>query len=509
MSHGAVLILSISILINSCSPEEDLKDKNQVFSENFNKKGSISSFATNKLHLSAGIEKKGIVLDDQCLEGFFEGDTSLFSASKDFTLSLWLKSDIIIPDTCIVISNSDFELVNAGIYGMRRYTEGITLFSCNGGWGWNIGNGRVHCLYDPMPNDQALSDGLWHHLALTHNAEAKEIRIFYDGINKSILKIGDMSERDFYSGLRLRLGESNNAASRCSSFPGIVDKLNIWSSTLSSDKIKELYSDYGNMQAEPEMLTDTLTIMNWNIWHGGTHFTLEKDSFDGIERIAELIKESGADIVLMQETYGAGPEISSRLGYYYFEASSTIGAVWGANLSVMSRYPFEKAFMVEERSNYGNNYAFNNGGVKIRLSENRSVIAFSNWYNGRKPEDLAGALNAWKGLIENSDNIPVIFGGDYNSVSHLDDGIGKSGHSKLMTEAGFTDSFRKIYPDPEKNPGYSGPGGYDRIDYIYYIGDNLELIDFKPLINGFRGREALHPGYPSDHLGIITKFQIK
>ena len=143
---------------------------------------------------------------------------------------------------------------------------------------------------------------------------------------------------------------------------------------------------------EPELKSETLTVVNWNIWHGGTHYTKEKDGFDGIERTIELIQKSGADIVLMQETYGAGSRISSGLGFYYYEASSTIGAVWGANISVMSRFPIEDAYMIEEPSNYGLNYAFNNGGAKIRLSDELSVIAFSNWYNSKKWEDLEGAL---------------------------------------------------------------------------------------------------------------------
>jgi len=87
---------------------------------------------------------------------------------------------------------------------------------------------------------------------------------------------------------------------------------------------------------------------------------------------------------------------------------------------------------------------------------------------GGKPEDLDGALNAWSSLIENADNIPIIYGGDYNSASHLDDGIGKSGHSKLMEAAGFIDSFRSKYPDVATYPGLSAPDYRDRIDYIYY-----------------------------------------
>ena len=88
-----------------------------------------------------------------------------------------------------------------------------------------------------------------------------------------------------------------------------------------------------------------------------------------------------------------------------------------------------KDYVKEDESIEMIHYAFNNGGVKIRLSKHKSIIAFSNWYNGRKPEDLEGALTAWDILIDNADNIPIVWGGDFNSVSHLDNGIGKYRYS--------------------------------------------------------------------------------
>ncbi|HUX95211.1 MAG TPA: LamG-like jellyroll fold domain-containing protein [Bacteroidales bacterium] len=503
-----IFLLILFFYLNSCKTGLEIDNNNNLLSISFDRKRELHELSENPPSLCQGISKKGIDLTGHYIEFLPEViDGELFSSYHDFTVSVWLKSDNYDEDTCVILSSSDFEKMNAGIYGERRLSKGITLYSFNGRWGWNIGNGRVHYLYEPVYKDQPLSDGGWHNLSFTHDAEKKEIRLYYDGINKCILHIGDMDESDFQANLPLHLGEQKDAISGCESFKGIVDELNIWSAALASEDIKQLVKGKLDVKDEPELLTDTFTILDWNIWHGGTHFTLEEDGFDGIKRIIELIRESEADIVLMQETYGAGSEISSSLGFYYYEASSTIGAVWGANLSVMSRYPFEDAYMVEKKSNYGNNYAFNNGGAKIKLTDKKKIIAFSNWYNGGKPEDLEGVLNAWSTLISNSDHIPLIFGGDYNSESHLDDGIGESGHSKLMSEAGFVDALRKIYPDPEEYPGFSSPRGTGRIDYIYFKGQNLHLIDYKPIILDFKGRDGKTPGYPSDHLGIISTFK--
>lgn len=505
------LLFALCTLLCGACTQHSIKDDDLLLSLNFdiNKKLFYAEVPGNKLEFSEGIKGKGLFLGGSHFNSTFKNvDTTLFSNDKDFSVAVWVKSSEIIPDTTIILSNSDFRKMDMGIYGKRRTNKGITLYAANGAWGWNIGNGHLHYLYEPISKDQPIADNQWHHLAFTYNSHLKEVRLFYDGINKAVLKVGDLDGRNFRSSLPLQIGSIAKNSPLYKSFNGTIDELNIWATILSKNEIASVYTKYRKLIVEPELEKDFFTVVNWNIWHGGTHFTKEKDGFDGIERITELIEKAGADIVLMQETYGAGSQISSSLGFYYYEASSTIGAVWGANLSVMSRYPIEDAFMIEERSNYGKNYAFNNGGAKIRLAEDRSVIAFSNWYNGRKPEDLEGALTAWSNLIDDAENIPIVYGGDFNSVSHLDDGEGKSGHSRLMTEAGFIDTYRELFPDAKSHPGYTAGRFEDRIDYIYYRGTKLDLLEAGPIVPNFKGKEDKTPGYPSDHLGIVARFKV-
>jgi hypothetical protein len=506
-------LLSILILVTAniaCDSKDSENKIDILLSIDFDKddNSAFVDSTTNQLVYCPGIEGEGLNLE-KCpsIPALHGTDTTWFSSSKDFSISLWVKSNTALPDTTIILSNSDFRTKDAGIYGKQCTGKGFTLYNVNGGWGWNIGNGGLHYLYEPIAENQPIADNQWHLLAFTHNSAKKEVRLYYNGINMTVLKIGDLDGRDIMSNLPLQLGSCGDNSPKYKSFQGQIDKVRVWGTVFSAENFRKEYQKYFGKKDEPELNTDFITVVNWNIWHGGTHFTLEKDGFDGIERITDLIRNAGADIVLMQETYGAGSRISSKLGFYYYEASSRIGAVWGANLSVMSRFPMRDAYMIEERSNYGKNYAFNNGGVEIGLSKHKSLIAFSNWYNHRKPEDLKGALNKWSGLIENADNVPIIWGGDFNSISHLDDGIGESGHSKLMTNAGFIDSYRTYFPDAEKNPGYSGPGFRDRIDYIYYKGAKLELIEAAPIIDNFKGKNNT-PGYPSDHLGFVAKFKV-
>ena len=92
--------------------------------------------------------------------------------------------------------------------------------------------------------------------------------------------------------------------------------------------------------------------------------------------------------------------------------------------------------------------------------------------------------------------------------SHLDDGMGISGHSKFMANAGFIDSYRQFHPDVVNYPGYSNGGYSARIDYIYYKGKKLELTKAGLIVPTFKGKESKTPGFPSDHLGIVAKIRI-
>ena len=67
--------------------------------------------------------------------------------------------------------------------------------------------------------------------------------------------------------------------------------------------------------------------MTWNIWHGGR----EDGDKVGPQRVVEIIKQSKADVIAMQETYGSGEWISEQLGFHFHPR--------GTNVSIFSRYP--------------------------------------------------------------------------------------------------------------------------------------------------------------------------
>ncbi|MFO7853215.1 MAG: hypothetical protein ACQERS_12430 [Bacteroidota bacterium] len=113
----------------------------------------------------------------------------------------------------------------------------------------------------------------------------------------------------------MRIGRNEQFTSSYKSFQGSIDDLKIFGRVISQNEIRSSFEKYSEIVTEPELKSDVITVVDWNIWHGGTHFTLDEDGFDGIERIIEYIKNADEDIILMQETYGAGPKIYSTLGF--------------------------------------------------------------------------------------------------------------------------------------------------------------------------------------------------
>ncbi|MFI3315397.1 MAG: endonuclease/exonuclease/phosphatase family protein [Rikenellaceae bacterium] len=285
-----------------------------------------------------------------------------------------------------------------------------------------------------------------------------------------------------------------------------------------------------NPTTEP---TNELKVMAWNIWHAGhTEAYGEK----GCEGVLGIIKKSEADVVLMIETYGASSQVADHLGFYHRLISS--------NLSIYSRYPIVETYTFADSIS-----TFNFGGAEIDMNGKR-VRVFDTWLHylpdtrlaptdkseaeilaweneGSRDDEVKRVLNVLKPYIAESDSIPVIIGGDFNSHSHLDwteatkDMYNHGGAvvnwsvSKYMEQAGFKDSFRELNNAPEKNIGatwISPKAREDRIDYIYYQGGSIDAIksesyvqDLGEVLN-FYGEDFL---YTSDHGFVLSTFVVR
>ncbi len=269
----------------------------------------------------------------------------------------------------------------------------------------------------------------------------------------------------------------------------------------------------------PKPAASQVRVMSWNIWRGGR----EDDQTVGPQRVVEVIRQSQADVVAMQETYGSGETISQALGFHY--------QTRGTNLSIHSRFPIVEDISVFEE--------FKCVGSLIELPNNQRIAFYCLWLpyaediwipeTRRKAtdaemqaacqpsaDDLKKILAAIEHRLadEKYGDVSIVIAGDFNSMSHLDwtttasdqfDRVIAWPTSRLMTSAGFRDSYREANPKIDRMRDSTWSPRFpeqeqDRIDYIYYRSDTLRTKDSRVI------REHTER-FPSDHGALITTLE--
>lgn len=282
-----------------------------------------------------------------------------------------------------------------------------------------------------------------------------------------------------------------------------------------------------------------LKVLSWNVWHAGHEKTYGQKACDGA---IGMLKKSGADVILMIETYGCSDKVADSLGFYKELISS--------NLCIYSRYPIVRKFDFSAHI-----ATFNFGGVEIDVDGTR-VRVFDTWLHylpdmrlvptrkteeeilawddaGTRDDEIRIILKQLQPILTETDSIPVIMGGDFNAHSHLDwteDTRNMYNHggavvrwtvSREMEKAGFKDSYREIHSNPVRDLGVTWlydegpeetPNRFDRIDFIYYQGRNIrakaaEAHNYQlGETYRFKGEEFC---FPSDHGFVLTTFKIR
>jgi predicted phosphodiesterase/exonuclease III len=228
-----------------------------------------------------------------------------------------------------------------------------------------------------------------------------------------------------------------------------------------------------NPLAEGKKPDKSLKVMTWNIWgrlNQEPRYTL--DDKTARRRTIEIIRDSGADIVAMIETYGSASDIAEALGFHYYTPSKD------ANLCLFSRFPLSDFGTPEGLSAFSFIAATATlpDGQKIRLydiwltSSGRHIVKIKD--KSLSDQDFCDGDDVRFTMLEkflqhaqvqkdmaNAEVVPLIVAGDFNCVSHLDH-TQATRHSKLnhsrvlntkvskaMYHAGFDDSYRDANPD--------------------------------------------------------------
>lgn len=276
---------------------------------------------------------------------------------------------------------------------------------------------------------------------------------------------------------------------------------------------------------EPAGSPMSLKVMEFNIEYGGTQIDFGK--------VVEAVKAADPDVIGLEEAETNTPRLAKAAGYPCFSNS----------MQVVSRYPLLEPpdgngsyLYVEVQP--GRCVALSNvhlPSIKyspslIRAGKTAAQVV-ANEQKVRLPA-LQTQLQVLPPLA--ATGIPVFLLGDFNAPSHLDytaAAVGTRDYvkyivewpvSKAVADAGFSDSWRVVYPDPVKDPGLTwwaarprvdgwNPGlksPQDRIDFIYSAGP--ARVTASALAGEKGGPQvtwAVKP-WPSEHRAVMSTFAV-
>ena len=283
-----------------------------------------------------------------------------------------------------------------------------------------------------------------------------------------------------------------------------------------------------------------IKVMTYNIHRGGIVHLKQP-----LSKTAEAIKLAKADIVGIQEP-------RSPKGFTTKKLVELLG--WNHSANIRKGIILTPYEIIENLD----------GGVKIKLPTGQEVYAFSLHLPSHpyQPYQLLGIRPSWhkhtndiefikteaeaiqwakkargeliSDLLKQTSELPdkeapVFVVGDFNEPSHLDwtEAAAKAGRhpikvayptSSAMINAGFKDSYRVIYPDEMKNPGFTWSPAYkyddpkthhDRIDFVYFKGKSLKVTNVKIVGENKEKADIVISPYPSDHRAVVASFELQ
>uniref|UniRef100_A0A914C8V1 Endonuclease/exonuclease/phosphatase domain-containing protein n=1 Tax=Acrobeloides nanus TaxID=290746 RepID=A0A914C8V1_9BILA len=281
--------------------------------------------------------------------------------------------------------------------------------------------------------------------------------------------------------------------------------------------------------------------MTFNTWCSGDKVK------NGRDKIARHINAVNPDVVALQEVYDSqtADDFVKRLGEPW---KAFYGSGKYSDNVLLTRHQFTDTFgettmpfQWDTTSGVRNSSV----GATIKLNNGQKIVVWNlhtDWrsYGPYAMRELlncnketvydceaknSARVNEIRNMIENeffrksvdkSSHIPVIVCGDFNAPSHLDyiestkllhnNWTFEWPTSKLLTDIGITwSTVCKLYENTTE------PEPQDRIDFIYYLGANIDAIESK-LYAGIEKIETSpnheENDWPSDHFAVISDFVI-
>lgn len=315
-----------------------------------------------------------------------------------------------------------------------------------------------------------------------------------------------------------------------------------------------------------------IKFLQLNIWQEGVMVK------NGYEALADELARADADFVMLSEVRNyKGTRFCDRIVASLKERGKTYYSFYSYDSGLLSKYPIvDSAVIFPENGDHGSIYKLTADWEGKRVCVYTAHLDYRNCayyrvrgYDGStwekmEPDTVVASLLADNVASQRDDAIRqfiadaeketaqghlVFIGGDFNEPSHLDwteatkDSADHRGVvipwtvSTMLTQAGYKDTYREMYPDPVKNPGYTYPADSketevsrltwtpdaderERIDFIYYYPQKgLKLLQanvFGPrgsIRNSMRVQENTEDVFieplgvwPTDHKGVLVRF---
>ena len=302
-------------------------------------------------------------------------------------------------------------------------------------------------------------------------------------------------------------------------------------------------------------------------------FNIEQETGAALDQVIGIMQTVDADIYGLQETdQGQGPIIAAALGYYHAQGHHGPGRSFVSRYPILEVTPTalaarvqvsenQQAWIVNTHFSLHPNWELSyipyaaSHGVLTGEQMVDNVLALDNWVTAI--DTIEAEL--WP-IINQGLGMPMFFAGDFNEPSHLDwtEAQATAGIiptpvdaplSRVMTDGlqidrvvdlldqngnvyqsnvpinidhagfGFQDSYhvdrvqdgedevtrRGFTWTPYANPGRDD----DRIDFVYYRGDNVSVVDSQVFgESGGLGVDIGFVDFPPDHRGVVSTFAI-
>ena len=334
-------------------------------------------------------------------------------------------------------------------------------------------------------------------------------------------------------------------------------------------------------QATTDKHSDSLRVFQFNIWQEGCSVK------DGFNFIVDAIIQSKADVIALSEVRNYhSKDLHKRLIAALAKKGHTFyGKYAGGDAGLISRFPIKEARAIADFTKHDSGCViaytlelpnqfevivcsahldYKNFAIYLPRGYDPNTFKMIDANGDGKPDPVTDlsrlhkvdqaskrdeAIAAFIEFTKKHSNTPTILAGDFNECSHLDwteqtknlychNGIViEWKNSVALTQAGFTDSFREVYPNPLTHWGATWPSDAsgkqstswapkaderDRIDFIYY--NKKQLQASHAFIAGSKNYYVFNRlsttadqtpflltdiPWPSDHKGLIVDFKIR